>query len=132
MMEKKKTTPPPVPRSRRLSHDISEPDTVRPPGQGPRANKGSGIWSRPFFPDGDLRQQAVSLILSHVETSESGRPAPGELAGITERDLRNAIEVLKLQMVKDDTILRTLAYLAAASPYENIRALAKEAIERNY
>jgi hypothetical protein len=103
--------------------------TARPP-----KRQNPGVWSRPLLEDGkDLKEQAISILLSHVSVSESGRPLPDcPVPAFSEKDVRNAVEILKGQPMKDDRILRTLAYLSVSSSSEEIRRMAREAIERHF
>ncbi|MEW6722911.1 MAG: hypothetical protein AB1324_06640 [Candidatus Micrarchaeota archaeon] len=75
----------------------------------------SGMWHRSSFPPHmPLREQALSLIRRHVSVSDSKSESERECA---ERDLRNAVEVLRCQVEKDNEVLTALAHLAASSRF---------------
>ncbi|HSB47462.1 MAG TPA: hypothetical protein VLD37_05590 [Candidatus Bilamarchaeum sp.] len=98
--------------------------------QKPPADDRSAFFGRTFPPGAErsLRDEAISLLNAHSEPDK----APSSLGIITERDVRNAIEVLKGQVVKDDQILRALVYTSVSSPYPEARRLARDAIEKYY
>jgi hypothetical protein len=81
-----------------------------------------------------LREQALTVVKRHVSVSDSGIP-PSKIAderAAAERDLHNAVEVLRCQVQMDNEVFTALAHLAASGQFDGIRALAREALEQKF